>query len=355
MGGKVSTDAGSQSFVRSRTIFRVVYTSILNVATEAEAEKVISEIIAIALNTNPTLDITGCLYFDRTSRGIVQVLEGPHKAVTELYAQICADRRHHQCQIIEEKAADDEGRLFPGFGMALMRISETEKMDAIETIAKAHNASQLPGATLKHREWRFSRETAIPHLMRLQYSSVLRASSTEEGRRILATILQGAVSFNSRHGIGGLLAFNPSSLEVTQIIEGPASTVLELFDRISVDSRHHTVVLTSQELVLNEADIAFHSRWGMLQSDTIERTAQLVDLAARLRPEVAATIGAIAPAASSLGSESLQQEAKANLLARIRSTLSRRGSAHPSHLSVDSTPAMGEVVSTYEATSALRG
>ena len=85
---------------------------------------------------------------------------------------------------------------------------------------------------------------------------------------------------NSEKSIGGLLSFNPSTMGVTQLLEGPAAAVRELFTAIMVDSRHTDCRLSKEELLLSEDDYLFGAAWGMMQSETQE--TGLVDLPSRI-------------------------------------------------------------------------
>ena len=191
-----------------------------------------------------------------------------------LFATISKDSRHKGCHILDERKVGQ--RLYNGFGMALARVgAETGSSSAagvgMAWIKKTASAPKPMLPTLP-----------LVHLMRLQYSSTLIDADAEAGRQSISRILEGAMAFNAKHEIGGLLCFNPVTLRVTQVLEGHAPTVLDLFDRISIDSRHKDVVLTSQELVLSTSDLRFHASWGMMQTETRDDERTLLDLAGRL-------------------------------------------------------------------------
>ena len=203
------------------SITHLVYTSTLTASTDAEAERIIAHIIACALKNNPRHKISGVLYYEHTTKAIVQVLEGPQHAIVGLYAKISVDPRHAQCRILKQKRVSRR-TCTDGFGMSLARTEPTR-------LAKYQRTGVVP---LSPRESMFSSST---HLMRLQYSSILLATGADDGRRAISEILTHAAAFNATNRIGGLLCFNPTTLEVTQILEGPAGPVLELFDRICIE------------------------------------------------------------------------------------------------------------------------
>jgi len=271
MGGVVSSVFGSRTDKHDDPgLFRLTYSSRLVASTDAEAEKVIGKVIASALKHNPRYGITGMLYYCNESKDIVQVLEGSKAAVMGLFSVIEVDTRHMHCRILNTQTGADD-RLYSGWGMALMRLTEVEKAATVKKLSK----SRPMGAP----------NNELMHHMRLQYSSTLLANDADAGRQQIAEILEKAVPFNQQMRIGGLLCFNPATQEVTQILEGPAPAVLELFDRISVDPRHRAVSLTGQELVIHADDLQFDARWGMMQTETSEEQGRLVEhnLASRLR------------------------------------------------------------------------
>ena len=241
------------------SLIRVVYASTLVAHTAELAEATIASIMQTALVNNPRRGITGVLFFNPATARVVQLLEGPPRAVYSLLSIIRTDARHHDLSVLEEGRV--RKRLRDGFGMAFARV-EGE-----------HTALQMARV----------RSTA-GHLIRLQYSSILLAASSEDGQRIIGDILTRAILFNRKARIGGLLVFNPVTCMVTQILEGPAAAVLDLFDRISADPRHRSIQLTSHELVLRPEDVQFDASWGMMQAESNDVTQEvLLGLAYRLR------------------------------------------------------------------------
>ena len=162
--------------------FQMVYASALATSEERAAEDILAAIIASSLRNNPALGITGMLYYDRTSMGVVQVLEGPEAAVRGLYAKILKDPRHNGCELLSERTVKQ--RTHADFGMALARCSDT---DDLKCAAKGADAkkSGLPHAYARSRG--AGREGM--HLVRMQYSSMLVANGADEAREMLRDIL----------------------------------------------------------------------------------------------------------------------------------------------------------------------
>jgi len=275
MGAGVSRTCGGRA---EGKIFRLTYQSQLTASSDVEAEHVIAHVISSALKNNPRHDISGMLFFDVATRSIIQVLEGPRPAIMSLYSLICVDKRHTGCRILD--AQTYTSRSYAGMGMALTRVEDQAMLLQIKKAVKS-SAAHEPQCLVTPEPVRKMLNLRKDHLIRVQYSSLLLATNSAEAQKLISKILECAVAHNHRMCIGGLLCFHPKTLRVTQILEGPAAAVLDLFDKITIDPRHRDVVLTSQEVVLSEEDVQFDARWGMMQIDTAE--PQLLDLAPRLR------------------------------------------------------------------------
>ena len=265
------------------TVFQMVYASALAATEERAAEDILSAIIASSLRNNPALDITGMLYYDRVSMGVVQVLEGPEQSVRDLYAKILGDPRHKGCELLSEHMVVQ--RTHADFGMALARCSAGDTDELKRAAADAGvRTSGLPHAYARARK--AGREGM--HLVRMQYNSTLVAAGPEEARLLLRDILAKSVANNSDLSIGGLLCFNPTTLGVVQVLEGPAFAVLSTYSKIKADRRHTAVVLTCEEVLPSKAECHFDASWGMMQSETRESQLGLLDLSTRLARAAAA-------------------------------------------------------------------
>lgn len=103
----------------SATLYRLVYVS--SAAAEFGSEE-LHRLLAQARENNAALDVTGLLlYCDGT---FLQLLEGPHDAVTRLYRTILEDRRHARCMVLEE--GPTEARLFPDWRMGFRLLTADE-------------------------------------------------------------------------------------------------------------------------------------------------------------------------------------------------------------------------------------
>jgi hypothetical protein len=254
-----------------RPIFQLIYASVLANATEDESERDLASIIAASLRNNPPLDITGMLYYDRESFGVVQVLEGPEPNVRQLYALIQRDRRHGGCKLLVERRV--KRRTHEDFGMALARVAG----DELRLAMRQRRTGRLPASYARGHAAR----SETMHLLRYQYSSTLVAPDLASARATIEAVLAASVKTNAALSIGGVLCFNPATFGVVQVLEGPAFAVLSTFRRIAADPRHTGVQLTSEEVLADKSACQFDAAWGMLQSETAQTS--LLDLSARLR------------------------------------------------------------------------
>ena len=92
-----------------------------------------ASVLAIrSARTNALAGVTGALLHaepvGETPGLFVQWLEGPERAVRGLYETIRVDDRHLHCEVVAEGATADlvgrDGRLFPEWGMRLVRLGE---------------------------------------------------------------------------------------------------------------------------------------------------------------------------------------------------------------------------------------
>ena len=251
-----------------KNIFRLSYVSRLVCSNESAADSMLAVILAQSLKNNPQNDISGILYYDRRTFSVVQILEGPEPAVRDLSKMIMNDRRHKDVRIIESRFASK--RLYADFGMALARTT----VNLAEAGAAAKHALSPQYARRANRE--------KMHLVRLQYTSTLMAKSVNHARKVLQDILQASMSRNFEMSIGGLLCFNPETMGIVQILEGPAYAVKSTYLRIEADTRHTKVQRTSEELLSSKEEAHFNASWGMLQSETVWAQMDMLDLAARI-------------------------------------------------------------------------
>jgi len=195
---------------------------------------------------------------------VTQVLEGPEDNVRALFNRIAADYRHVDCEVLSEGRVGK--RLHPDFGMAVAKVAYEEQM----ALRRAGRAIRPP------------RSVKSFDFVRLQYSSFLLApEGAAQAREILSSILEASVHNNATLKIGGLLCFNPDTLEVVQMLEGPTRAVQSLYKKIEADPRHTDVQLTSEEVLLSPAERHFEASWGMLQTES--QVASLLDLSSRLQ------------------------------------------------------------------------
>ncbi len=109
----------TEADVKVGPCFRLLYRSkSLLDGNAADIESNILKIISAARTNNRRKNITGALVFYKHDDNFAQVLEGEESELRELYATICADKRHEQVEIIEETKAP--ARIFNRWSMALV-------------------------------------------------------------------------------------------------------------------------------------------------------------------------------------------------------------------------------------------
>ena len=250
---------GAGSSLTSAPLLRLSYTSKLAVPDEGEADRIISNIIASANKNNPLTEISGILYWDRSSNAILQTLEGPEKAVRALYATIAADSRH--TEIKQVGSLRTRQRQHGDFGMVLW-CSKAEP------------------------DGHFTPPCDDPYV-RVQYRSTLVAQNMEEARNLLVDIVAVSTRNNSAYAIGGLLLFNQKSLGVVQMLEGRQSAVAATLSKIYRDERHMDMRTTGVELLASAEFLFFDASWGMLMTEVFmenlwENAPDMQSLSARI-------------------------------------------------------------------------
>jgi len=98
---------------------RVLYLSESHIE-EADAQLVVSQIVANAQINNARLGITGALIY--TGEHFAQVLEGSPETIQMLMARIVADFRHQNVVVVDQSPID--GRRFPEWSLAYQGQSQ---------------------------------------------------------------------------------------------------------------------------------------------------------------------------------------------------------------------------------------
>lgn len=219
-----------------------------------DADYILAHIVATSCKNNPRREISGTIYYNRQTCGVVQILEGPEAAVRSLYADILADPRHRGCEVLKEQYLAT--RQHEGFGMAM----DLEGLGSFGEYSCGGIGGNMGGSMAQYSP------RAAGGLMRLQYSSTLRAGSEDQARNILEQITASALRHNAGNGIGGMLSYDPTTMGVMQLLEGPKDAVRSLYhDIIAIDDRHTNVRLVEEVDLASEADRAFKQSWGLLQ------------------------------------------------------------------------------------------
>ena len=98
-------------------MFELTYESqAIDKLTSADIEEILQE----ARSFNDLHELTGCLVF--YNRKFIQILEGEHQTVQEIYSKIKKDERHTHVRLISEDIIEE--RTFPKWGMAYYPIND---------------------------------------------------------------------------------------------------------------------------------------------------------------------------------------------------------------------------------------
>lgn len=91
-------------------------------ARSSMSERDVKDILSIARAVNAEHDITGLLLQGRDC--FLQVLEGPHDDVEEVYRRIARDRRHEEVRLLQDNRVRE--RDFAPWRMGFCRVADPE-------------------------------------------------------------------------------------------------------------------------------------------------------------------------------------------------------------------------------------
>jgi hypothetical protein len=91
-------------------------------ASVGDTANEVKEILDSSVKYNQMNDITGMLLYYKGA--FMQVLEGSESEVTETYARICDDKRHHQIALLH--IAEVKSRQFERWSMGFMKVDTSE-------------------------------------------------------------------------------------------------------------------------------------------------------------------------------------------------------------------------------------
>jgi len=96
-------------------LLKLTYLSQLTAKNSEEAYADVQSILRSAFVTNPKLHIGGALFLNPRTLHVLQVLEGPQRAVRTLYEKIAQDSRHTGCKVLSEEIV--QSRIYDQWGM----------------------------------------------------------------------------------------------------------------------------------------------------------------------------------------------------------------------------------------------
>mmetsp|Transcript_14900 Transcript_14900/g.20858 ORF Transcript_14900/g.20858 Transcript_14900/m.20858 type:complete len:373 (-) Transcript_14900:540-1658(-) len=143
---------------------------------------------------------------------------------------------------------------------SLQYVSKENRSSSVETPIRWNKSNMFEdqnGASVgKAATWPVTKEQE--NLYRVTYTSRIRDSTFS-----VMDIVRQSKENNTRLGIGGVLQYNQSTGEITQILEGEEGTVKGLLDTINGDWRHCCVEIKQEEWPKKRV---WHKWGGMLLS-----------------------------------------------------------------------------------------
>lgn len=111
--------AVKETSVSTEPCFSLIYRSHSLLPEKSDGgEKALAEILSTSRSNNTSLGITGALVLYEYKGRFAQVLEGPEKAVQDLFTKIKSDPRHNNVNIVE--SGESPERLFSRWAMTLV-------------------------------------------------------------------------------------------------------------------------------------------------------------------------------------------------------------------------------------------
>eukprot|EP00316_Scyphosphaera_apsteinii_P001791 CAMPEP_0119315928 /NCGR_PEP_ID=MMETSP1333-20130426/37779_1 /TAXON_ID=418940 /ORGANISM="Scyphosphaera apsteinii, Strain RCC1455" /LENGTH=291 /DNA_ID=CAMNT_0007321433 /DNA_START=218 /DNA_END=1093 /DNA_ORIENTATION=+ len=171
-------------------------------------------------SNNHRLNVGGFISFSHSNDAVVvlQVIEGPSAVVNQLFARIKEDNRHTTIQQLY--SIQIEQRALQVFGTAY--IDETR--------------------------WR--QECSDELLVRLTFGSVLAAGTLAQAQDITQGIAESSIQKFPAHSVTGCFFVNRYTRRAVHVLEGPASTVHQLYGQISTQRLKHCTVLGIKAIAL---------------------------------------------------------------------------------------------------------
>ncbi|MEM8814118.1 MAG: BLUF domain-containing protein [Pseudomonadota bacterium] len=98
-------------------LYDLIYVS---VATQDLTLDELKALVKKARSRNENREVTGLLAYDEVNRSFVQILEGPRKAVLDIFDIIEKDDRHNDIRVLRQGDRDPPDRRFGDWNMALV-------------------------------------------------------------------------------------------------------------------------------------------------------------------------------------------------------------------------------------------
>lgn len=120
-------------------LFRIIYSS-RSRCTPGEAAKLLDH----SRTNNARIDVTGALYL--SDGRFLQYLEGEKEVVGSLYQRISLDRRHTECQLLDQRPISR--RVYSGWSMAWLPESSCAGLLMTTLVSDSERLEDLSGASI---------------------------------------------------------------------------------------------------------------------------------------------------------------------------------------------------------------
>lgn len=219
---------------------RLTYMSTMR-GDQATASRHIETIAAQSVLKNIQRNVSGHMLYDADVKQVWQVIEGNEETIQRLWMGISNDARH----VIDDESVKHEmvdTRRYPlGWGTRYTKFQ------------KGHGSDKDIVSDLKPLK------CSDVELVQVKYKSFLKDQDAAQ-KQIMDDVIPKAIVENAKREITGFLLYNDNTTTVYQVLEGPASVVELLFNKICKDPRHCVCKDSVQRVRVQEREFP---NWSM--------------------------------------------------------------------------------------------
>lgn len=140
-------------------LYRIVYLSRASTVLDTAA---IDALLADARRCNASMGITAALLY--ADDLLLQMIEGPKRAVLDLYERIARDTRHYHLRVVHQ--GPDEARMLPGCALAYEASWRTPELTQIVALARVLDEPRLWAGAMRANGDTMDLSTVFPRWLR---------------------------------------------------------------------------------------------------------------------------------------------------------------------------------------------